>query len=85
MRLKPVCSTCNTTVSHRNSIICAQCFKPIYFKCNNLSFVDGQLIKNSNSSWFCLHCSEIFFLLLTLQIKNCNQPSATRNIMLMTI
>ena len=60
MCLKPACSTCNKTVSHRNSIICAQCFKPIHLKCNNLNFVDGQLIKNSNGSWFCLHCSNIF-------------------------
>ena len=51
----------NNTVSHRNSIIFAQCFKPIHLKCSNLNFVDGQLIKNSNSSWFCLHCSNNIF------------------------
>ena len=61
MCLKPACSTCNKTVSHRNSITCAQCFKPIHLKCNNLNFVDGQLIKNSNSGWFCLHCSNNIF------------------------
>ena len=61
MCLKPACNTCNKTVSHRNSIICAQCFKPIHLKCNNLNFLDGQLIKNSNSSWFCLHCSNNIF------------------------
>ena len=61
MCLKPACSTCNKTVSHRNSIICAQCFKPIHLKCDNLNFLDGQLIKNSNSSWFCLHCSNNIF------------------------
>ena len=61
MCLKPACNTCNKAVSHRNSIICAQCFKPIHLKCNNLNFADGQLIKNSNSSWFCLHCSNNIF------------------------
>ena len=61
MCLKPACNTCSKTVSHRNSIICAQCFKPIHLKCNNLNFLDGQLIKNSNSSWFCLHCSNNIF------------------------
>ena len=61
MCLKPACSTWNKTVSHRNSITCAQCFKPIHLKCNNLNFVDGQLIKNSNSGWFCLHCSNNIF------------------------
>ena len=60
MCLKPACNTCNKTVSHRNLIICAQWFKPIHFKCNNLNFLDDQLIKNSKSSWFCLHCSNIF-------------------------
>ena len=59
--LKPVCSTCNKTVSHRSSVICVQCFKPIHLKYNNLNFVDCQLIKNSNSSWFCLHCSNNIF------------------------
>ena len=61
MCLKPACSTCNKAVSHRNSITCAHCFKPIHLKCNNLNFVDGQSMKNSNSSWFCLHCSNNFF------------------------
>ena len=58
---KPACNTCNKTVSHRNLIIYAQCFKLIHLKCNNLNFVDGQLIKNSNSSWLCLHCSNNIF------------------------
>ena len=61
MCLKPAFSTCNKTASHRNAIICGQCFKPIHFKCNNLNFVDGQLIKNSNSSWLSLHCSNNIF------------------------
>ena len=53
MCLKPACSIYNKTVNHRNSIICVQCFKLIHLKWNNLNFVDGQLIKDSNSSWFC--------------------------------
>ena len=61
MCLKLACSTCNKTVSHRNSITCAQFFKPIHLKCNNLNFVDSQLIQNSNSSWFCLHSSNNIF------------------------
>ena len=83
MCLKPTCSTCNKTVSHRNSMVCAQYFKTIHLKCKN--FVDSQLIKNSNNSWFCSYCSNYIFLLLTLLIKKCNQSSATRNIVLMTI
>ena len=69
MCLKPACSICNKTVSHRNSIHCAYCFKPIHLKCNNLNVVDAKLIKNSNKSWFCSHCSDNIFLLVTLQIK----------------
>ena len=55
------CSTCNKTVNHINSILCAQCFKPIHFKYNSLNFVDGQLMKNSNSGWFYLLCSNNTF------------------------
>ena len=50
MCLKPACSMCNENISHRNTIICAQCFKPIHLKCNILNFVNGQLIQNPNSS-----------------------------------
>ena len=85
MCLKPACNTCNKTVSHANSIISAQCCKPIDLKCNNLNFLDGQLIKFQISVGFVYIAPIIFFLLLTLQIKNCNQSLATRNIMLMTI
>ena len=61
MCLKPACTTCNKTVSHRNPIVCAPCFKPIHLKCNRLNFVDDQLINNSSNSWFCLHCSNNIF------------------------
>ena len=54
-------TACNKTVSHRNSIVCAQCLKPIHLKCKNLNFADGQLIRNSISSWFCLRCSNNIF------------------------
>ena len=73
MCLKPACSTCN------NTIACTQCFKAIHLKCKNLHFADGQLIKNSNNSWFCLHCSNDIFPFTTLQIKNCNQSSVFSN------
>ena len=31
-----------------------------------MNFVDGQLIKNSNNSWFCLHCSNNIFALTNI-------------------
>ena len=78
MCLKSTDSACNRTVSHNNSIICAQCFKTTHLICNSLNFVDSQL-----AAGFSFVAPIIFFLLLTLQIKNCNQSPATRKIMLM--
>ena len=69
MCLKPACSVCNKTVSHRNSIIYAQCFGSKHLKCNNLNFVDGQLIKHSNNNWFCLRCSNNIFPFINITNK----------------
>ena len=33
----------------------------MHLKCNNLNFVDDQIIKNSNNSWFCLQCPNNVF------------------------
>ena len=86
MCLKPTCSTCNNTVSHRNSIICVQCFKLIHLKYNSFNSIYGQLIKNPNSSWFCLHCSNNIFPFTSITKKqNCNHSLTTRNMILMTI
>ena len=52
MTLDFVCNTCNKSVSSRNSIECNLCRTQTHFKCNNLNFVDGQVIKNANKSWF---------------------------------
>ena len=85
MCLKPACSTCNKSVSHRNSVILFNASNRYILKCNKLNFVDGQLIKFQKAVGFAYTAPIILFLLLTLQIKNCNQSSATRNIMLMAI
>ena len=61
MTLDSVCNTCNKCVSSRNSIECNLCLTEIHFKRNNLSFVDGQVIKNANKSWFYLQCSKNIF------------------------
>ena len=59
--LDSVCNTCNDSVSSRNSIECNLCLTQTRFKCNNLNFVDGQVIKNANKSWFCLLGFKIIF------------------------
>ena len=61
MTLDFLCSTCDKSVSSRNSIECNLCLTQTHFKCNNLNFVDGQVIKNANKSWFCLQCSKNIF------------------------
>ena len=61
MTLDSLCNTCNKSVSSRNSIECNLCLTQTHFKCNNLNFVDGQVIKNANKSWFCLQCSKNIF------------------------
>ena len=49
MCLKPGCSTCTPkTVSHRNSIICAQCFKPIHLKLVLLTFCCNNIFPFTN-------------------------------------
>ena len=58
MALDSLCNIRNKFVSSRNSIECNLCLTQIHFKCNNLNFVDGQVIKNANKSWFCLQCSK---------------------------
>ena len=61
MTLDSLCNTCNKTVSYRNPIECNLCLNQAHFKCNNLNFVDCQVITNANKSWFCLHCSKNIF------------------------
>ena len=61
MTLDSVCNTCHKSVSSRNSIEWNLCLTQTHFKCNNLNFVDGQVIKNANKSWFCLQCSKNIF------------------------
>lgn len=50
MTLDSFCNTCNKSVSYRNFVKCNLCLTQTHFKCNNLCFVDGQVIKNANRS-----------------------------------
>ena len=62
MTLDSLCNTVNKSVSYRNSIECNLCLTQTHFKCNNLNFVDKQVIKNANKSEFCVQCTKNIFL-----------------------
>ena len=59
----------NKSVTSRNSVKCNLCLTQTHFKCNNLNFVNGQVVKNANKSWFCLRCSKSIFPFTN--INNC--------------
>ena len=75
-------NTCNKSASYRNSAECNLCLNQTHFKCNNLNFVVGQVIRNANKSWFCLQCSKktyfrlqsykqlLTYLLLSITVTN---------------
>ena len=50
MTLDYLCNTSNKSVSSRNSMECNSCLTQKHFKCNNLNFIDGQVVKNANKS-----------------------------------
>ena len=76
MTLDSLCNTCNKSVSSGNSIECNLCLTQTHFKCNNLIFVDSQVIKNTNKSLFCLQCSKNIFPFTNI---NNNKLSLTVN------
>ena len=61
MTLDSLCSICNKSVSYRNSIACNLCLTQTHFTYNNLNFVDGQVIKKANKSWFYVQKSKNIF------------------------
>ena len=50
--------SCNKRGSYRDLIEYNFCLSQTHFKCNNSSFVDGQVIRNANKSLFCVQWSE---------------------------
>ena len=47
MTLDSLCNTYNKSASN-NSLECNLCLNQTHFECNNLYFVDGQIMKNTN-------------------------------------
>ena len=72
MALHSFCNTCNKSLNHRNSIRCNLCLTQTHFKCNNLNFVDDEVIKNSNKSWSSVQCSKRIFREM-FRIVNCSE------------
>ena len=48
----------------------------MYFKCNDLNFVDGQIIKYLHKSWFCVQCCKNIYVFTRI---NNNKLSPTVN------
>ena len=55
------CSLCEKYVNHRSSIKCNLYQTISQLKCNDLNYVDGIYLKNSNISWYCWACCADIF------------------------
>ena len=55
------CSLCEKSINHRSSTKSNLCQSISHLKCNDLNYVDGLYLKNSNISWYCrAFCADIF-------------------------
>ena len=54
------CPICQKKINLKSSIKCNLCNSISHYKCNKLSFVDSQLLKNDND-WLCYLCSKDLF------------------------
>ena len=55
-----ICPICQKKINLKSSIKCNLCNSISHYKCNKLSFVDSQLLKNDND-WLCYLCSKDLF------------------------
>ena len=56
------CGLCEKPINHRSSIKCSLRQTIIHLKCNDINYVDGLYLKNSNISWYCQACCANIFL-----------------------
>ena len=60
------CKICKKQVSiYDKGICCDHCNHWVHHTCNALSDVDCQLLQVRNESWYCILCTEEFFLSVT--------------------
>ena len=56
-----LCNVCVKSVNNRNGLKCSLCQQNVHLKCNDLNYVDSQMIKKLNTSWYCLKCCTHIF------------------------
>ena len=56
-----LCNSCEKSVNNRNSLKCSLCQQDVHIKCNDLNYIDSQIIKKSEKLWYCLSCCENIF------------------------
>ena len=61
MSTTSLCNACKKSVSNRNALTCSLCQQDVHPKCNDLNYVDSQMIKNLNKLWYCLNCCQEVF------------------------
>ena len=73
--------TCNKSVSCRNLIECSICFTMVHLKCNNLNFVDAEIMENTSTDrfWVCMYCSNNLFPFATINIHKLHQTLSQSN------
>ena len=66
------CRICEKNVSDKDKAVQCDLYEIwVYFKCNNLNYLDYRYLQNSNESWYCIECcSTIFPINSLLSIKN---------------
>ena len=81
MSTKVTCNTCNKSVSCRNLIECLLCFTVVHLKCNNLNFVEAEIIKNTGSDrfWVCMYSSNNLFPFATINNHKLHQTLRQSN------
>ena len=52
------CSVCKKSVLNQDKAICCDlCYQWVYIKCNNLNYIDYNLLKSKNENWYCILCA----------------------------
>ena len=61
MSITSLCNACEKSVNDRNALQCSLCQKDVHLKCNELNYVDSQMIKKLNKFWYCFKCCKNAF------------------------
>ena len=65
------CKLCPKNVTDNdNAILCDLCQTWVYIKCNHLNYMDYKYLQYCNKPWYCLSCTNTFFLFGNLNNQN---------------